>query len=1197
MRSDREFVNDYRSALKRVDPSTENMLRDEARLLGLTELCLRFLSRYLSEESLEALPFLMMGYPSLLDDATEARKSIGALTTLRHLAAHFGSVGLWADACRSYQLMPEPIRCFNLSTGKPDLRRAHPSILLDVIDSWLSRSVPWAQSLQRTADPGEALVPISGGEVILRYKIPALRPSSNTVRQHELRAREHNPPIRIRLDQLIKTAELIDAREAREDWPRQILPPLKLSERLRKIRIHNVGSVPFDAGGTITISGATHLVGMLSSGKSTVALAIIVALTVGQRDKRIAVFAGDTVSAALLVDRLKRHGISATVLASFLRREKHLDALHWESALAAGSASLSTVGQIGAGFGTACPLDGWQEERVVVFGRERTSRWPNWREKPCRNIVPVRAAVDDGAVAAGFGERPVPDDGYDLPDPSNVKGRRLCPLFPVCPAQEQQRAAVEAQVIVMTPAAFAYTMPDPWVLKERITIPELLQYIADLVIIDEVDVAQKELDGLFAPREPIMGERRGTYVPEVATKSAEALRQRSGAQFGRPAIARWQSNFYTLSKLIGLIYGLFQSEGVFLSRISQKGPFTAASILCQLCLDQDTGALSREAPDAKKTEALLLEVMHAASAISRSALGSSVSSEEAADSEESSDESYIDPVFRDAAAALREIARQVLLAESYADIVDGIETMLDGSLRVFNAAADKDRPGRRGGALAILLAVTADLILSHYSWLVKAQPGVAGDLGIESVGLFGTSPLIRNYRTLLPGNPARTVFGLRWEESDPDRPERLGGTLTLVSHLGVGRHLIVHLHDLLKAEGQAGPHVLMLSGTSWAGGSVKHPHPASGKHIDPASPCFDVQVPTAAVLRQPLEELEAVQKSRFGLVPVRGQSGRQIRVSGVPHEERREKLRLIAERMARPSGGANLIEEHWKHNEKLWGLRFLDDRRRALFVVNSYADGAVVANALSRFAQTGVGAIPWKIFCTERDPEDEDGQRRKSAIDPSVVPLARSMIERFGESPERSILVAPIQIVSRGYNILNVAGKAAVASIYFLHRPHPPPDDLSSVIGRLNRFAVEWFEGRMEGNPGQNLAQRARRMRRAAARILREGLGGRQNYGGLSVEYRAQFSWDMLTQVWQAIGRGIRGGSPIFVGFVDGAFAPESFEAKRDTPASSVLVESISQLELALNSSNSADREVARLLYEPFYTALRRTEGLNYESS
>jgi hypothetical protein len=1190
VRSDREFIAEYRSTLRRIDPSAESMSADASRTLALTEICLRFLSRFLPNENILTVPFLMMGYPSLLDRSTVGREAVKALAILRHFAAHFGSAALWDDACRSYQRTQETLRCFDFVNQIPQLRSARSTTLLEILDTWLAKVAPWTRSEDGPAGPGEALVALNDGEVVLRYQIPNVPPQDSPLSQHSLNPRERNPPIMLNLDEMLSVAKKVDARECDEDWPADALPPLALADRLRKLRMERMGSGDFDSNRTITLDGAVHVVGMLSSGKSTLVLGILFALALGRKGKRVALLVSDTVQAATLADRLKRHGISATVLASFQRREEHLKALHWEGAFAEGSMSLSRLGQIGSGFSTACPLDGWQKERVVVLGREQSSHWPRWREKPCRNILPSRATnQDDGKSNATDLAAGVNNDAYDLPEPQGNRRHRLCPLFPVCPAQQQQRTAVDAQVILMTPAAFAYMTPDPWVLKERVTIPELLQYVVDLVIVDEVDAVQKELDGIFAPREPIMGAQRGVYVPEVARRSAEALRIRSGAQFGRRTIAKWQSNFHTLSKLVASVYGLLQTEGVFLSDIYQRGPFTAASILCRLSLDQVQSEDSDEAGEHR-----VLEVMRAASAIARSVAAWSISVEEAGESEKSSSEEYSDISIGEAASSLAEIARQVLLADSYEPIVEQIERMLDSTLRAFNSAREADAAGRRRCALAISLAVISDLILSTYNWLVKAQPGVANELGIEEVGLFRASPLIRHYRTLLPGNPARTVFGLLWEEAEVHSKAGLGGKLTLISHLGVGRHLIVHLHDLLKAEGQAGPHVLMMSGTSWAGGKAGRVDRSTGEVIHSASPCFDVQVPPRAVLLQPDAELKAIERSRFILVKiVEPYHQRAVRISGAPPEERRYNLRIIADHMVRARGGQSLIENHWARSEELWGSELQENRRRALFVVNSYRDSAVVANALSRAIRNSYGSANWKIFCLQKDPDDQE--EILNGIGDGVQPLARSLIERFGDEPEYSILVAPIQIVSRGYNILNSTRKAAISSIYFIHRPHPHPDDLSSVVGRLNRFALERFEYGVEPRQGETFADRARRMRYAAAGILRSGLGGPQNYRSLSPEHKAQFAWDLLAQLWQGVGRGIRGGCPVFVGFIDSAFAPESFNDSRDTPASSALVQAVHQLKMALDSSNRDDAEVARMLYRPFYDALKRTEGLNYE--
>jgi hypothetical protein len=117
-------------------------------------------------------------------------------------------------------------------------------------------------------------------------------------------------------------------------------------------------------------------------------------------------------------------------------------------------------------------------------------------------------------------------------------------------------------------------------------------------------------------------------------------------------------------------------------------------------------------------------------------------------------------------------------------------------------------------------------------------------------------------------------------------------------------------------------------------------------------------------------------------------------------------------------------------------------------------------------------------------------------------------------------------------------------------------------------------------------------MRRIATRILYEGFAASSSYSLLPPKYKAQFAWDMLTQLWQVVGRGIRGGSPVFVGFVDCAFAPHSFQGKRDDAVSSALVQAIRELETACDDPQ--DGKLASLLYRPFFKALKSTEGLQY---
>jgi hypothetical protein len=1167
MRTDHEFIDQYRAALAGIDPATKSFDRGDLRELALTELSLRFISKFLPEDTTDAVPSLVAGYGALLGPR-QGPEALMALIALRHLAYHFGSLSLWTDACRSYCSRPETIRCFDLVDGRAQLRRACPERLLDILDAHLSTAVPWTKNKQKPAPPGEAIVEVSGGDVLLSYRIPALSDTTAEVKQHQLKPRSENQPISFSLAELSAVAAEVDAREAAKDWCRQMLLPLELSKRLRAVRIMAPGK-PGEVD-TLTLSGATHVVGMLSSGKSTIATAILFAATLRAR-RRVAVFALDTVSAALLAERLRRHGVSATVLASFRRRTEHLKALERRGPGGAGGTSLSGFGFGVHGFGTACPLDGFQDELVVLSGSVEKARWPTWDEKPCRKIRLGRGSATSNS-------RGVPADGISEGDSNERRSSfYLCPLFPACPAHEQQRAATEAQVLIITPAAFAYVTPEPWVLRERMSIAELLQFAADLVIIDEVDLVQTELDRIFAPDEPIMDSLPGAYLTEVAARSAEAVRLRSGGQFRHRTAIIWQNNFYSFSRLVVLACGLLQNEREFLSGIFRRGPFTAARILCDLYSERCLGIGATEDSDA------LVEVLRIVSTISRSA-SLSVSGEERKDAGWLATE-YARPDIGAAAEALGAIALRVLVADDYAPIASQVEEMLQGSLAPFDARASE----RYATARKVLLAVISELILSYYGWLTMAQPTIETEFGIEGVEFFRKAPLVRNYRTLLPGNPTRTVLGLIWDEPEADLANERGGRLRLISHLGAGRHLVVHLHDLLRAEGQAGPHVLALSGTSWAGGRRQRTNSP-----DQASPSFDVQIPVTYVLRQPDEEINAISMSRFELVEVRTAEGKQARLSGTPPRKRPEVLRLVADFLTRTSEGKNLIERHWDESERQWNEEELRDRRRALLVVNSYSDAATVSNALVRSVRRDPGAQYWRVFCLRRDGDEEDDETPREKLDADIVPLARSAVESFGRESERSILVAPIGAVSRGYNILNGNGKAAISSIYLLHRPHPRPGDLRPFIARLNRLAIDAFDATIF-EPVGSVADAALRVRQAAMSILRESLGRSQRYSILSDEYKAQFAWDLLTQLWQAIGRGIRGGTPVFVGFVDAAFADHSFEGQTDTPANSALVQAIRQLELAMCSPEPRSNEIATRLYQPFLAALKRTRRLDYE--
>lgn len=1204
MRTENDFINELKVTLAALFPSTTRMSKQDLSSLGTIELCLHFLATFLPHESVTAVPSLMLGYHKVI--AFEPSPAfVRSMAALRHLCGRYSSVSTWNDACREYSAYLEPMRCYDIRDGKVFRRSAASADLLNLYSKYLIEPVSWVKRPLKSADPGVGRVKVERGRALLSYKIPSVPATQQLVSEHTLRERKERIPLHVDLDEMKVVASEIDKRENAPDWPLS-LPQLDLRRRLDKtLRLEEL-EAGFFKNGVMTLNGANHLVGMLSSGKSTLVMGILFALTKGKANARIAVLVTDTIQGATLASRLNQHGVKATVVSSLYNRERHLNSIHWQQGRSTTGWSLSSLGDVSRDFSVACPLDGLQSADIpVIRGDSDRPGAPRFKEKQCHHIYQKAAKYSDdtddveGSVIANPNE--LTDEG---------KGKS-CPLWAVCSSQSQQRDAVDAQVIIMTTQAFVHMSPDKWTLREHITMPELLQYAVDLVIVDEVDAVQKSLDDAFAPRSPIMGDDRTVYLPSILSRISETIRERSGLQFRKATNTRWQNNFHNFFRLVGSLYSLIQNEQVTLARHYKDTPFTAGSILYELW--------RTKTKDLRLAESVLNSEFNQVIRVASSIPHYTDLNGPGADANDVTEKPvFEDKRFQKATEELQALARQVLVTDYYTALENAVEKALPGALEPFcnltkqelAAASDVQAVGHidakaklHFNAAAILLAVIAEMALFHYNWLIKAQPAVAEDFGIgDAEVLTQANNLLKHYRSIIPSNPAGSIFGFLYDEPALDRAHAFGGKLTVINHLGVGRYLLTHLHDLLAAEGQVGPHVLMLSGTSWAGGdNAFMPGPRPDKPIDAASPTYDVQVKVKGVLLQPDVELEAIKNSIFALEEVRDQHGEQIVISGAGEKNRRANLAFIARRFATKRGAHNTFDARWEKLKKAWGSENMENRRRSLLIVNSYADAAAVADTLVEALRAN-GYMDWKVFCLVRDRGDDADVNRSDG--PLLAErLPRSLVEKFGEQPENSILVAPMAVVSRGHNILNSASKAAISAIYFLHRPHPRPDDLGPIIGRLNRFAMSRFDKGMKENPGDTLAVRARRMRNVATDIVRYGLGSRGGYQSLNSEHKAQFAWDMLTPLWQTIGRGIRGGCPVYIGFVDKKFAPMSFEYQndgdpKDSGASSALVQAIIQLDAAINRTrvDVNSNKVAKLLYEPFFNALKGTEGLQYAS-
>lgn len=388
------------------------------------------------------------------------------------------------------------------------------------------------------------------------------------------------------------------------------------------------------------------------------------------------------------------------------------------------------------------------------------------------------------------------------------------------------------------------------------------------------------------------------------------------------------------------------------------------------------------------------------------------------------------------------------------------------------------------------------------------------------------------------------------------------GLLRFFRCLGLGRWLLLRFPSLYRQlDGLAGPHSLLLSGTSWAPSDPDRYHVAG-------APGYHLQLPVSGVLSVPEGQLPGLDGSRFYVAPQR-QGDQAIIVSGQSPERRPGQLQLLVTKLAEPATG--LLDRVL--------AQLPQQRQRVLLLVGSYDEVDLVADHLFRQRRDLSGAIVRLIADSEDETRDGIG-----------LALHRGQVGRLASTGGR-VLVAPLLAIERGHNILNEAGEAALGAVMFLVRPMPVPGDLAGPLHAVNAWAISHMEDQAwfklhTGDPVR-LGQAAAGFRKKAADLWRERLVQWGFLATKSPEERAELYWSQWIVHWQAIGRLLRGGVPAQVYFCDGAYVPNTARGRgADTVLSSVLAGYEDVL------AAIAKHPIAERLYGPAIRALAQKELL-----
>lgn len=1071
MRNPRSWKSDL---LKRLGDQATN-----PDVLCDVELALTLLAEVWPEEPPEVVPALLSAnpVPGLVPSALSDLQK-GLIARARTLIRCRGEFR-WRSMLSSYRSESELVRIYDIGDDKPATRRES-SICSDRYDTYisaLSSPPPYSDRTLPPAEPGAYWFPVRGddGRGPLEWHSVSFAEEDIAriprVESQSLRSPRCREPLRIPWNDLRKTADWMDQRDE-SNWLR----------RLDSMRV-DIELDGNEGPQDITLDGLFHLVGMVSSGKST--LMDIIAVWAARSGLRTMLVVGDNVDVTTRVERFRKLCLNSVPLMGLGERRRRME----------------------------------QIERVAMSGSNREAAWRDPRLKWVSPICPIVGFSASDITDIQPGSEPC-ETLYEKEDLRSV--RRSCPLMSACPVHLARNTMMDASIWVGTPQSLLLTRAPAQSVEENVRFLETVYRECDLVIVDEADRVQTQLDEMFSPSVPLVN-ATGTGLMEILDRNASVP---IGGSLNK-----------TMSSTEVLDWSTAQ-------RMSQQ----AANVLLNLCATN---------PDLRKW--ITRREYFTAYGLA-SLLHQELDSEDSPSQMPAEMASFLGQPSQDSP-----LQRLVVELTSVRD-PDGLEArgreaaewLLD--LYSEEAVLGPDVAILRLKLSAIALTALLDNRLKNVfdGWEVGEG---AFDLGPGTELPFQRPP--REYEALIPSSPMGNLFGFRyrWEY------DSAGGDaqIEIFRCVGVGRWALTNLHNIYRSlDEAAGPHVILLSGSSWA----------------PGSSSYHVLAPVDGVLLPPKEVVKAISTSTasfdYALSPT---SRVPISVSGSSGDSRERNLVSLLEFLAGPGGD---------------GKSHLERELDALTTSDTGGDSILMVTGSYQEARLAYEFLLGRVTCGVRYlvRDDDEGIDRWNGEDS----LRRGQVAQFASASDR-ILIAPLMAIERGHNIVSDDGRAAIGSVYFLTRPMPVPYQFSSAVREMNHWAVRRWNN--TGEETDSVLEGWKSYVKQANAVWGEILRDPGQFRNATPSRRRNLVWTQLVALWQTVGRAVRGGSSVRVHFCDAAFAPESADGGVDTAESSMLVAMRAELDEYMDVSDGQralddrERKVCQALYAPWRETLSKIRNLD----
>ena len=954
-------------------------------------------------------------------------------------------------------------------------------------------------------------------------------------------------PVAIRLDELLEVARFLDNLENESRLHPPVLTPGKWVERFENIIFKK-----FQKNGLlkesreIVLEDIVHIPGTLSVGKST--LAFLIAAWGALKGYRITLVLNDVSSILRFIDEINQrllHPLLGQKPSLFPKIKKVEDSRFRNTSRGSSPLAVPILGRSSR----SNHIEQMYQDSFEDAKRKNLSHLNHygWRYLSTACAIDAHSmATDDFVGPIPAGEFPCERLSEDNSDGKLAPIDNSCPLLDICPVHEASRDLVYAPIWVCSPASLVSSRVPSNLSPHKMSYYELVYRMSDMVIIDECDQAQSTFDDIFLPSSILAGPGQGHLLNDLAQRVAHMKTDKRSLP--DQASRKWVRAVEVANSVTDQIYDIVTAP--FSGQIRKwigEGVFWNMNLFSMITWELMGIKPEDSTPEHKRQHEEWLN-----------RLGKFASSP--LDFENLEQDELL--------SALNQLASALVATGHNKQVQIRCVSWVEEAQSVIRDSKQKDPRlvlsneenywSSIAGKLefAVLVCVLDDqLTLVELNW--SAAPS---ELNLDEYSSFQDRD--RELRPFIPGPPTGRIFGFQYKH-EKYRPV-LDGILRRIRFAGMGRWALLHFHDLFwNVDRVKGPQTLLLSGTSWS----------------PSSPFFHVHIPPQGILDTRHQEKHVTD---WLFKPVSTPKGIFVSISGAFGDQRQEQLQTAARLISRPHQTIFQVLNEIGKRDKNNGTNIWNDRQRILILTGSYEEAFTVAVTIQQVQPS------LQVACMSR------GDELMETSGTGLLKIGTGEVNRFALLYlESKVLVAPIDAIGRGRNILNLAGKAAFGSIFFLIRSLLPPNAPSADA----RHLMHWILSKESVQVArENFGIVAEDFRRQARTEWYRLMSTKQTWKNMEDDDRRKLASTLFTRIWQAVGRGIRGNVPVIVVFVDSKWAPESAKEKTDSARTSLLLAMRECYEglIFSNTPLGCENQIAAALYNEPISGLQQIQGVGY---